>query len=195
MSAGNGATSYFGPPEATAREKDAPPRPAESYASSTVGLTESMKKRAEQRAAKKERKIAKKAKDKEVKAISQSLAKLARQADHDRQQALIDSIALRGLEDAHGLFLKPGDEGYNADAVMPLADASTRTHFGMKVYQQMMAKQREGMATERALAVVMVQGRLNEQAWNAEAKRVDEDQRKAQAIDVAAEMIRERGDE
>jgi hypothetical protein len=49
------------------------------------------------------------------------------------------------------------------------------------------------MATARALGVVLLQGRKGEAEWNAEARRVDEEQRHAQAIDVAAELIK--GDE
>ncbi len=63
----------------------------------------------------------------------------------------------------------------------------------MKVYQQMMANKREGMATQRALGVVLLQGRKSEADWNEEARRVDEEQRHAQAIDVAAEIIKEEG--
>ncbi len=157
----------------------------------TRSLTESEKRAVELRAAKKERKsVAKKSAENILKA-TKTLERLARDADLDRMTKLTDSIALRGLEHAHGLFLKEGEEGYNADALVPMPDASTRTHFGMKVYQQMMANKREGMATQRALGVIMVQGRMDEAAWNAQAHQVDEDQRHQQALAVATEMLKE----
>lgn len=124
--------------------------------------------------------------------MDRTLAKVARGQEAERLTTLVDSIALRGLEHAAGLFKKPGEDGYNADADVPLPDATTRTHFGMTVYKQMMAQRREGMATDRALGVVVLQARMkSEEEWNAEARRVDEEQRRAQAIDVAAEMLAE----
>ncbi len=195
MSADSGATRYFAPKGAIAPEKDAPPRPAESSAPFIAGLTESMKKRAEKRAAAKERKVKKKEDKLQLAKITKQLAKITKQQEHDEQLAIIDRIALRGLQHAEGLLKKADEEGYNPDADVPLADATTRSHFGMKVYQQMMANKREGMATQRALGVVLLQGRKSEADWNEEARRVDEEQRHAQAIDVAAEIIRERGDE
>lgn len=190
MSAANDATRYFGSKEAIAREKDAPPRPAESYASNTVGLTESMKKRAEKRAVLKEKKLKRKEEKKKGDQLMKNLAKLAKSAEQDEAMSLIDTIAVQGLRTAAGLFKKAEEEGYNPDAPMPLADASTKTHFGMQVYKQMMAQKREGMATQRALGVVLLQGRMSEDDWNEQARRVDEAQRRAHAIDVAAEMIK-----
>jgi len=193
MSADSGATRYFGPKEDIAREKDAPPRQAASSAPFIAGLTESMKKRAEKRVAAKERKAKKKEEKLQLAKITKQLTKLTKQAEHDEQLAIIDRIALRGLQHAEGLLKKAGEDGYNPDADVPLADATTRSHFGMKVYQQMMANKREGMATQRALGVVLLQGRKSEADWNEEARRVDEEQRHAQAIDVAAEIIKEEG--
>jgi len=190
MSADSGATRYFGSKEATAREKDAPPRPAESYASSTVGRTEKDNQRIARSAAKKKRKaVAKQTRD-ALRAIDKKLGKVVKQAVHDEQEQLIDYIAVQGLRTAAGLFQESGSDGYNPDAPMPLADASTKTQFGMKVYAQMMAKQRENQATARALGVVMLQSQLNEKDWNARAKEVDEEQRKLQAIAVADEMLK-----
>lgn len=190
MSAGNGVTRYFGPKEAIARAKDAPPRQAVNSVPTTVGLTESMKKRAERKAALKEKKLKRKELKKKGDQLLKNLAKLARSAEHDAANKWLDVIAVQGLETAAGLFAAAGTDGYNPDAPMPLADASTKTHFGMQVYKQLMANRREGMATERALGVVLLQGRQSEEEWNEQARRVDEAQRRAHAIDVAAEMIK-----
>ena len=190
MSAGSDATKYFGSAADIAREKDAPPRQAASSAPPTVGLTENMKRSAEKRAAKSARLAAKKAKEKEIRQITKKLDRLTMQADEDEKLRLLNSIALRGLRHAEGLLKQREEAGYNADADVPLADATTRSQFGMKVYTQMMAKDREAMVTQRALGVVLLQGRQSEEEWNESARRVDEAQRRAHASDVAAEMIK-----
>lgn len=193
MSAGSGGTRYFGPKEAIAREKGAPPRPVDLAAGNTRQSIARKNALAAKRADKRERtKEAARLREQAAK----TLAQVKRSQDLDEQTKLIDSITLRGLRHAAGLFLEPVEEGYNPDALVPMPDASTRTHFGMTVYKNMMAQKREGMATARALGVVLLQGRKGEAEWNAEARRVDEEQRHAQAIDVAAELIKEgAGDE
>lgn len=193
MSADNDDTSSPGSQPASAPKRDATRKLVAGGAGATRSLTENEKRAVELRAAKKERKsVARKSAENILKA-TKTLERLARDADLDRMTKLTDSIALRGLEHAHGLFLQPNEEGYNADALVPMPDASTRTHFGMTVYKQMMAKQRENMVTARALGIVVLQGRKSEDEWNAEARRVDEDQRHKHALEVAEEIIKEGG--
>jgi hypothetical protein len=193
MSQDNDDTSSPGSRPASAPKRDVLRKLVAGGAGATRSLTESEKRAVEKRAAKKERKsVAKKSAEAVLKA-TKSLERLARDADIDRMTKLTDTIALRGLELAAGLFEDPTSPTYNPDAIVPMPDASTRTHFGMTVYKQMMAKQRENMATARALGVVVLQGRKSEEDWNAEARRVDEEQRHAHALEVATEIIKENG--
>lgn len=142
-----------------------------------------------------ERRAAKKVRAKEAAKVvadaAKALAALTQEAALDEQGQIIDRIALRGLRLAEGLLKEEGEDGYNADAARPMPEATTRSHFGMKVYSQMMASKRDNNANLTRLGVVLLQGRMGEDDWNKEAKRVDEDARRAHAIDVAAEMVRE----
>jgi len=188
MSADSDDTSLPELPPVSALGKDVQAKLEALSAGTTAARTARTKRRAEKRSAKREKQLEVASKTKEA---AKLLASIHRSQDLDYQTKIIDSIAIRGLEHAHGLLLKPGEEGYNPDADVPMPDATTRTHFGMKVYQQMMANKREGMATARALGVVLVQGLKSESEWNEEARRVDEEQRLRQAIDVAQEMLKD----
>jgi len=191
MSAGSDDTSSPGQPRASVLGKAVEAKLAELSAGTTNARIARTKEREEKRAAKKKReREAQAARNDAVK----QLAKLTRQQELDEQGKIIDSIALRGLKTAEGLLMKAGDEGYNADADVPLADATTRSHFGMTVYKQMMAKRVADNANATKLGVVLLQGRMDEADWNAEARRVDEEQRRAHAIDVAAEIVAEGDD-
>jgi hypothetical protein len=178
------------PPQASAPEKDARRSRTADYVKPTRSLTESEKRREELRIAKKGRLAKAREASLTANRAMKALAKIQREQDIDENAKLVDAIANRGLKLAMGLFEQPTAEGYNADATVPLPDATTRTHFAMTVYKQMMAKQREGMATQRALGVIMVQGRMNEVDWNAQAHQVDEDQRLQQSLAVAEELLK-----
>jgi len=191
LSAGSDDTSLPGLPPVSVLGKDVERKLAELSAGTTSARIARTKERDEKRAAKRKQK---KTAAELVANATKQLAKLTRDQELDEQAKIVDRIALRGLQTAEGLFLEAGQEGYNADASVPMPDASTRTHFAMAVYKQMMANRRENMATARALGVVVLKGRMEESEWNTEARRVDEEQRRAHAIDVAAEMVAE-GDE
>jgi len=191
MSAGNDDTSSPGSPPVSALGKDVEAKLAALSAGTTNARIARTKERAEKRTEKRKREKTAAAM---VANATKQLAKISREAELDEQGQIVDRIALRGLRVAEGLFKAAGEDGYNADADVPLPDATTRTHFGMQVYKQMMANRRENMATQRALGVVLLQGRMSETDWNAEARRVDEEQRRAHAVDVAAEIVAE-GDE
>jgi hypothetical protein len=191
LSAASDDTSLPELPPVSALGRDVERKLAELSAGTTSARIARTNARAEKLAAKRKQKKA--AVDLVANATKQ-LAKLTRDQELDEQAKIVDRIALRGLQVAEGLFLKADEEGYNADATAAMADASTRTHFGMSVYKQMMANRRENMATARALGVVVLKGRMEESEWNTEAHRVDEEQRRAHAIDVAAEMVAEDGD-
>lgn len=188
MSAGSDDTSVQGQPQGSVLGKDVEQKLAELSAGSTEPRIARMNARAEKLAAKK--KLAKEA-TKAMNDAAKALSRLTREAELDEVGRIVDRIALRGLQTAEGLLKKADEEGYNPDADVALADATTRSHFGMKVYQQMMANKRDNNANARALGIVLLQGRMEEQDWNAEARRVDEEQRRAHAIDVAAEIISE----
>ncbi len=187
-SAGSDDTSAPGQPQGSVLGKDVEQKLAELSAGSTEPRIARMSAHAEKLAAKK--KLAKEA-TKAMNDAAKALSRLTREAELDEVGRIVDRIALRGLQTAEGLFKQADEEGYNSDATAALADATTRTHFGMKVYQQMMANKRDNNANARALGIVLLQGRMEEQDWNAEARRVDEEQRRAHAIDVAAEIISE----
>lgn len=186
MSAGSDDTSSRGQPGGSVLGKDVEAKLAELSAGTTSARIARTNARAEKRAAKRKR-------EKDAAAVRtdamKALAKLTAQQALDESAQIIDRIALRGLKTAEGLLMRMGEEGYDPDADVPLPDATTRSHFGMTVYKQMMANKRDNNATARALGVVLLQGRMSEEAWNAEARRVDEEQRRAHAIDVAAEMV------
>ncbi len=187
-SAGSDDTSAPGQPQGSALGKAVEQKLAELSAGSTAPRIARMNARAEKLAAKK--KLAKEA-TKAMNDAAKALSRLTREAELDEVGRIVDRIALRGLQTAEGLFKQADEEGYNSDATAALADATTRTHFGMKVYQQMMANKRDNNANARALGIVLLQGRMEEKDWNAEARRVDEEQRRTHAIDVAAEIISE----
>ncbi len=187
-SAGSDDTSAQGQPQGSVLGKAVEQKLAELSAGSTAPRIARMNARAEKLAAKK--KLAKEA-TKAMNDAAKALSRLTREAELDEVGRIVDRIALRGLQTAEGLFKQADEEGYNSDATAALADATTRTHFGMKVYQQMMANKRDNNANARALGIVLLQGRMEEQDWNAEAHRVDEEQRRAHAIDMAAEIISE----
>jgi uncharacterized small protein (DUF1192 family) len=188
MSAGSDDTNSPVSPRGSVLGRDVEAKLAELSAGNTSARIALTKERAERRAAQRKQK---KTAVEMAAAATKQLEKLTRDQELDEQAKIVDRIALRGLQVAEGLLKNAGEEGYNADADVPLPDATTRTHFGMAVYKQMMANRRENMATARALGVVVLQGRMGEAEWNAEAQRVDEEQRRAHAIDVAAEMIAE----
>jgi hypothetical protein len=189
MSAANDDTSSPGSPRGSVLGRDVEAKLAELSAGTTSARIARTKEREEKRAEKRKREKTAAAM---VASATKQLAKLTREQELDEQAKIVDRIALRGLQVAEGLFKTAGEDGYNADADVPMPDATTRTHFGIAVYKQMMANRRDNNANLTKLGVVLLQGRMSEGDWNAEARRVDEEQRRAHALDVAAEIIAEK---
>lgn len=191
MSAGSDDTSLPAQPRGSVLGKDVEAKLEALSAGTTKARTERMNASAAKRAEKNERK--KKAAAM-VASATKALGRLTRDQELDEQAKIVDRIAMRGLKLAEGLLMERGEEGYNPDADVPVPEATMRSHTAVKVYAQMMANKRDNNATARALGVVLLQGRMNEADWNAEAQRVDEEQRRAHAITVAAEMVAEDGE-
>ncbi|MFZ9202314.1 MAG: hypothetical protein ACO23N_07805 [Opitutales bacterium] len=106
----------------------------------------------------------------------------------------VEKITAKAMQHAEGLFLDPKAEGYNADALVPLAEASTKTRFAIEVYKQVQANSREDTRAATALGVVALQAQMSRADWEAKAKKVDEDAEKARAIDVEATPADEEGE-
>ena len=103
---------------------------------------------------------------------------------------MVENIAARAMADAEGLYLPAGATGYNPDAGLPLAEASTKTRFSMEVYRQVMATQRTNTQAAVQLGVVAMQARMSKEKWEAEAAKV-ETQAQQDAIDAEATPVEE----
>lgn len=91
----------------------------------------------------------------------------------------IGRIANKAMRHAEGLYKQPGEPGYNPDAEVPWAEATTKTRFAIEVYKQLKADSRENTRAVTALGVVALTARLDKSQW----------EKKAQAIDAEAEPV------
>src|SRR5439155_23926 len=97
-------------------------------------------------------------------------------------------LAREAMSDAKGLYLRPGEPGYNPDASVPWVECSVRTRFSIEVYKQIQANKREREATTRALGAIVLRGQVEAKAWEEQALEVDEQSKRA-TIDVAARVL------
>ena len=109
--------------------------------------------------------------------------------DLARQMKSIREITSQGLAIARGMLKNVGEPGYNTDADRPFAEATVKTRFAMRIYENAKADQREHHVTERTLGAIVLRERLQAKDWEAHAKEVDESERQKRAIDVVAEEV------
>ena len=118
--------------------------------------------------------------------MSKALAKSSTAVATRKVTRYLDRIANRALSDVAAMYLPKDDPNRNPDADVPLAEASTRTRFGMRVYEQVMQTERNTTNAQVALGVVAMQARMSKEKWEAEAKKVDAEAR-GEVVDVEAE--------
>lgn len=109
---------------------------------------------------------------------------LARQP-HIRDMAeKLNDIMQEGLKTAAGLF-----DGTNADAFVPLNEASTKTRFAMELTKQGLADRREAHVTDRTLGVLVLRERMQASDWEKHAAEVDQAEKARVAIDAVASEV------
>lgn len=97
-------------------------------------------------------------------------------------QAIMERVQMKVARTVEGLFLNPGEPGYNDDAPKPYMECSVKTRAALQLAKSAMEKQ--GSGEGRVLGLVMLAGRIpSKAAWEAEARRVDEEERR-KVVDV-----------
>lgn len=98
-----------------------------------------------------------------------------------RAEGVVKEVLARVAEKAaktlEGLYLKPDDPDFNPDADKTWAECSMRTRAALVIAK---GAQEHGLSDGKVLGIVFLQGRARSQSeWEAEAKRVDIEERQA----------------
>jgi len=95
----------------------------------------------------------------------------------EKLRAIVERVHRRALEAAEGLFLEPGEPGYNEDADRPWAEASTRTRAGILLAQKAIDSVRDDKAAARQFGLLILKERIgNPEKWEEFAQNVDAQQ-------------------
>lgn len=100
----------------------------------------------------------------------------------------VEFLAQQAIADAKGLYLSPGEKGYNPDATVPWVECSVRTRFSIEVYKQIQANKREREATTRTLGAIVLRGGMDAKSWEAQAREVNDASERA-TIDVTSRVL------
>lgn len=104
---------------------------------------------------------------------------------------IVDKITADGLKHFAGLGKEVGEPGYNPDADKTWADRTGRSEFGAIVYREVMKTRRDETQIKADLGILLLKTRLDEDAWEKQAQKVEQDSRNARAIDVDAKETAE----
>jgi hypothetical protein len=105
------------------------------------------------------------------------------EAERELGRAIIAKVTRKAAQTIAGLYKRPGERGYNIDADLPWSECSVKTRASLLLVKGMAAEPEQGDG--RLFGVIIMQGRAPSAAqWEAEARAVDEDERRKGAIDV-----------
>jgi hypothetical protein len=108
---------------------------------------------------------------------------------------IYDKITDSARKIVGGLFLEPGDPGYNRDAEAPKGSESVRTYYAAKIVEGDMKiaamAATEDRKDQRAVAKIVLQGRLTADDWEAQAKRDGYAEARAGRPVIDVEALRE----
>lgn len=110
--------------------------------------------------------------DKEL--TPQQSAVVARMAKDDNEcLEIMRRVASKAAKVVEGLFVAPDDAGYNADAAVPWAEASTKTRAALAIVKDERILAGANAGTTKVFGVIVLPGRMQStEEWEKEAERV-----------------------
>lgn len=95
---------------------------------------------------------------------------LAKEAEEDQLTQIMERVATKAAKVVDGLFLEAKDKGYNADAIVPWAEASTKTRAALAIVKTEMDRRGQASGQTKVFGIVLLPGRAQSAAeWEKEA--------------------------
>ena len=114
---------------------------------------------------------------------------VTRSEEEQALKACLTRVAQKAAKTIEGLYEDPGSRDYNPDAEKTWAECSMKTRASLIIHKATEGKQEADLG--RAFGVIILTARASSPAdWEAQAKAVDEAERKKAAIDVVATVVR-----
>lgn len=104
--------------------------------------------------------------------VRQAARALKRQEEDNRCLEIMRRVSVQAAKVVEGLFVEPGSKGYNADASVPWAEASTKTRAALAIVKDERIIAGAKAAGSRPLfGVIVLPGRQSNDEWERQAAK------------------------